>query len=195
MREIIHQCLQSGEATLTSSMMCYAILSGGYEKYLQTLLGYELYTRSGLSILSERGRCDFRGRHAGRMTAIEMGVNALPNARDGVINHIVDNVNIVFQHDRAAQVYAVGVVDSIVHFAGTKHLDLVKYPGRYPLPTLDTEVQAEIERITASVDYFHHKSLNEVRRFDFITTEFDGYTMRLSFFVCGPFTHALTRWW
>lgn len=150
MHDFIEQCLLAQEAFLKSQMMSYAILSGGYEKYLQAALGYQFYDRSSGAILTERKRCDFRGIHGGVMTAIEMGVNALPNALDGVINHIVDNVNTVFQYARAQQVFAIGVVDSMSHCARDHHLDLVKYPERYPLPVNDAEIRAEITRITES---------------------------------------------
>ena len=129
------------------------------------------------------------------MTAIEMGVNSLPNALNGVINHIVDNVNTVFQYARAQQVYAIGVVDSMTQCAREHHLELVKYPERYPLPVRDAEILAEINRITESPDYFHHHSLAQVRRVDFDAAEFEGYRMRLSFFICGPFERPVVRWW
>ena len=175
--------------------MSHIILSGGYEKYLQALLSYEIYNLTTGAILAERNRCDFRGQYKGIMTAIEMGVNALPNARDGVINHIIDNVNTVFEYGRAKQVYAIGVVDSLRQFRRSSHLDLVKYPERYPLPVNDDNTMKEIHRITESREYFHNDSLNEVRRIDFNTVEFKGYAMRLSFFICGPFDRQLELWW
>jgi len=195
MHDLIERCLTSQHALLESDAMCFAILSGGYEKYLQATLGYELYKQTTPPILTERNRCDFLGSYDGVLTAIELGVDSLPRARTGTINHIVERVNGVFQHNRAQQVYAIGVVDSISDTMRNAHLRLVQYPERYPLPFHDADIRAEIDRITESPDYFHHESLNEVRRRDFNTVEFEGYRMRLSFFICGPFVHSLARWW
>jgi hypothetical protein len=195
MHDLIEQCLTNQRVFLQSEVMCFTILSGGYEKYLQATLGYELYTRSNRAILTERNRCDFLGLHDGVLTAIEMGVNALPNARNGVINHIVANVNTVFRYDRAQRVYAIGVVDSLSYCPRTNHLDLVQYPERYALPFHDADTMAELDRVTESRDYFAHPSLETVRRFDFTTVRFLDYQMRLSFFVCGPFSQPLATWW
>jgi len=195
MHNLIQLCLTRQKAFLESDVMCFAVLSGGYEKYLQATLGYELYKQTTPAILTERNRCDFLGSYHGVLTAIQLGVDSLPRALTGTINHIIDGVNAVFRYHRAQRVYAIGVVDSISDTTRNAHLDLVQYPERYPLPFHDADIRAEIDRVTRSPDYFAHPTLGKVQRHDYTTARFGEYAMRLSFFVCGPFTQPCAKWW
>ena len=201
MHEVIAQCLRNLEGHFRSQGMCYALLRGGYEKYIQALLGFELFGSTGGNILTEvsmKGRLsiDFLGNHDGVLTAIEMGVNALCNPREnGLINHIIDDVNKVLNNHFARQVFTISVLDSMCQCHAGRHLPFVKYQNRYRIP-IDQQARTEqLRHAIQSRKYFSHPSLQTVQHNTFSTVEFRGYQMELHFLVCGPFVNPLTKWW
>jgi hypothetical protein len=207
MHDVIIQALQNQRTFLESPEMCYAVLSGGAEKYIQPRLGYELFTRSNGHIWTEVGisgrkvRIDFFGVINHARIAIEMGANALCNARtsangrEGVIKHMTEDTTKLFSKQVADTAYTLGVVYSMSRCDHDNHREFVKYKERYPLPIIDADRQARIKTITESKGYFAHPALGTVRRARFTTAHFDGYAIELLFFACGPFTKPLQPWW
>lgn len=196
MHDLIIQCLNRRRTVFESPEMCHTVLTGGFEKFAQAILGYELYVSTQGSILTERNRTDFLGQYHGVLTAIEMGVNALCNPRErGVINHIVDDTNKALAGHRANRVFTISVVDSMASCNHHNHLPLVKYRNRYPLPIIETERQTSINNIIRSDQFFGNPSLQTVNHIIFSTAAFEGYRMELLFFICGPFTQQLQKWW
>ena len=195
MDDLILQCLQNQHDFFESTEMCCAILQGGYEKYIQTRIGFELYRLTERRFLTERDRADILGDYNQAKTAIEIGVNALSNARPGVINHMVDDVAKIFRANAANQVYTIGTVDSMCRCNNIHHLPIVKYPERYLIPIDENKRKAELTKITNSDQFFAHPSLQVVQSISFTTAIFEGYQMELHFFICGPFTEPLVKWW
>lgn len=182
------------------------MLRGGYEKYINVLLAHELYHSTNGQILNEisifkRESVDFLGVINQKRIAIEMGLNALSKARqvgrEGVIHHMIEDTTKVFTRRAADEVYTIGIVDSMTICQSPTHLDIMRkaYRDRFPIP-IDPEKRAnQLKLVVENKEYFGNPALNKVRHISFTTVLFSGYQMELHFFICGPFTQPIKKWW